>query len=727
VSAQSNGREGLRSGPIEVGFDPSGTVTIGWTEPSWFGPGRLRGPGFEDGVAADVREIADGVVVLRLEARRALSGIATGTFAEPAVCWHFDPGGREAGDAPHGLRSFGFQYTEFAYPISAGADLALWPLLPFRPGVVLPLGLVAPDGRTLLLAPVDHFHEQIVAVPASPEQLGAGLRVGWHGDLDEVPAGFATEFAVIAGTGPRDCLQRWGRRLRERSGVAPAPRDADVLGTRLSYWTDNGSAYWYRTEPGHDPTSGIVATVDELEARGVPIAAVQLDSWWYPHEVVRPFDTDEWIVPPTGMTRWEPRDDVLPHGVTAFREAVGRRPLVAHCRHLSSGSAYLDEFDCWTDADRAHPKDPALYERLLDQAQAWGVQTFEHDWLIECFLGVRGLRAAPDRAAAWQHGIDDALTARGMTAQWCMATPADFAQASALRTVTSIRTSGDHGYLVGPEVLWTWFLRTNVLARALGLWPYKDVFRSAPEHAEREVEVLLAALSAGPVGIGDPLGAADPALIARTARADGVLVRPDVPIAAIDECLASSPVHGDGLLVGSAHTQHRAGRWSYVVALDVGTASVASTVALGSLGADGPDAAEVFVYDWRRATCERMHPDGAIPVELAPLDWDLRVVAPVLAGGIAIVGDPRLHATAGDARLREVVVDGDRVTATVLGAPGESVEITGWSRRALDARTWTPAVGTTEVEAPRADATGTWNCWLTVPATGWLHLDLGLR
>ena len=125
-----------------------------------------------------------------------------------------------------------------------------------------------------------------------------------------------------------------------------------------------------------------MAAVDDLEARGLPVASVQLDSWWYPHEVLRPFDTDEWVVPPSGMVRWEPRGDVLPDGVAELRERLGRRPLVAHCRHVSSQSPYVDEFPMWVDADRAHPQTAELYERLLDQAVAWGVEVFEHDWLI---------------------------------------------------------------------------------------------------------------------------------------------------------------------------------------------------------------------------------------------------------------------------------------------------------------------------------------------------------
>ena len=166
-------------------------------------------------------------------------------------------------------------------------------------------------------------------MPAGKEEADAGLRAGWHGDIDDVEAGFATELAIIAGDGARDCFARWARLLRDASGVAPPARDADVLGTRLSYWTDNGSAYWYRTEPGLDAASTVVAAVDDLEARGIPVGAVQLDSWWYPHEVLRPFDTDEWVVPPSGMVTWEPRADVLPDGIaraarTARAPAAGR-------------------------------------------------------------------------------------------------------------------------------------------------------------------------------------------------------------------------------------------------------------------------------------------------------------------------------------------------------------------------------------------------------------------
>jgi hypothetical protein len=730
----------LVAGPLVARLSTAGALQIGWREtggyaPDWLGPGRLVTPDAAavragasagaltvetDWIAGELRALAgEPVLVLRLEAKAARRGFGSGEFGAPVVAWHFDPYGRDEHGAPEGMRAFGHQYTEFALPVFSDALMSRWRLLPFRPPVVLPLGLVAPDGRTILLAPLQSFHEQVISVPANKEQARAGLRAGWHGDVDEVEAGFATELAIIAGAGARECFAGWARLLRSASGVAAPGRDSDALGTRLSYWTDNGSAYWYRTEPGLDSPSTVVAAVDDLEARGLPIGAVQLDSWWYPHEVLRPFDTDEWVVPPTGMVRWEPRPDVLPDGVRALRERLGRRPLVAHCRHLSSQSTYLDEFAMWVDADRAHPQDGALYERLLDQAVAWGVEVFEHDWLIECFLGVRGLRA-PGRAAQWQEGIDAGLGARNLHAQWCMASPADFAQTSRLRHVTSIRTSGDHGYLVGPEVLWAWFLHTNVMARALGLWPYKDVFHSVASSPTREVEALLSALSAGPVGIGDRIGEADPALVRRTCRADGVLVRPDVPIAALDRAAFDAPVWSGELLVAAAHTQHSAGRWGYVLTCNVASDGErhGAHVALTDLADDRPGTDSVVVYDWRTGRFDVVTRDGGYDVELEPRGWDYRVAVPVLAGGVAVVGDPGLYAAAGDSRVADVAVDGTDVVVTVLGA-GEAVDLAGWSSAPIAARSWSPASGAADLAVARDVAHGSWRLTVAVGESGW--------
>lgn len=679
-------RRSLADGRTVRGVDELGE----WVATMWLGD-RGATPRIDASLAAYVDE---PVLVCSLRAPVGADvGLATGDFATPGVVWPaFDPADRAEGGVPDGAAAFGYQYMEFALPTATDAGFSGWTRWPFRPAVMMPLLCVA-DDAALLIAPIDQFHEQVVAVPADAEHGADGVRCGWHGDLASVPKGFSTELAIVGGSDARDCLDRWAGMLVRRAGTRRLPRGIDALGSHVSYWTDNGAAYWYRTQPHADGTKRsvtetLVDTLADLRSRDVPFRAVQLDSWWYPHRTVRPFDTEEWEVPPTGLDRWEAREDILPDGIAALRDALGDPPLVTHTRHLSSSSPYVERFDCWVDGDYAHPVGDDLYEAYLDQAVAWGVETFEHDWLVECFLGVRGLREVPGRAAEWQQGLDRALARRGMTAQWCMATPADMMATTQLGQVTSIRTSGDHGYLVPPELLWAWFLYTNALVRPLGLWPYKDVFRSDGHGGSTDpgAEAALAALSGGPVGIGDALGGADRDLVLRTARRDGLLVAPDAPVAAIARCFARHGVLHPEPVVGATHTRHDAGTWSYVVTMHCHDASgeLATSVPLDDLGVDAPADAHgdpvprAACLDWRTGAVALVGEDGP-SIHLEAKAWDLRVLAPLLADGrLAVFGDATRYATAGR-QLVSSVRDAAGVVTVHLAGAGEPVTLVGWA------------------------------------------------
>jgi hypothetical protein len=702
-------------------LDADGAVRIGWvasgsdgsqrTGRDWFGPGRAHAP---DGVACTVRTDADHLV-FRIEALRDLDGLATGRFADPAVGWPvFTPADRHADGIDHDARALAFLGCEFALPTRARADLDGWMTLPGRPATAWPLLVRAGDGRTVLLAPLDSFHDQTIGVN------GGTLRCGWHGDLDSVPAGFATEMILLGGSGPRECLDRWARLLLERAGTRRPGRYADALTTRPSYWTDNGAAYWYRTEPGHDAAGSIVAAVQDLRAQGVPLGAVQLDSWFYPHAVLRPFDTDEWEVPPTAMLAWEERTDVFPDGIADLRSRLGDPPLVAHIRHLAAAAPIAGEVPTAIDGDGEHavPTTPAAYERWLDQCLTWGVETFEHDWLVDVFHRNRWLRERPGRARAWQEGIDAAARERGITLQWCMATPADFAQTVTLSQVTSIRTSGDHGYIATAGQLWAWFCTTNALARALGLTPFKDVFRADPEVAGDlgEPEALLSVLSTGPVGLGDRVGRFDPRLAWRCCRADGVLVKPHVPVAATDDSILSvSPSTPPRPLVAECWSDHPAGRWTYLLAMHCrpGEEPVHGQVALGSLGEAAP-AGDSIAWDWRSGTAERVGPAHEWTVTLEHEHWWYRVLAPVLPGGLAVIGDVSKYVPAGDSRI-EVVTEADDAVRIVVKGAGETVTVTGWAERA-------PASGDGDVRWD--SSTGLWTIEVTVPARGWASVAI---
>jgi hypothetical protein len=672
---------------FDISYDADGALRVGWGEADWLGPIRAH---TTDGVVASIEaDQMRPLVTLRLEAARDLSNVANGAFADPTNYWSFATNERAEGGAPAGATGFGFQYCEFAMPTITDASLQGWFLFPLRPSLVFPMMLVAPDLRTLLIAPMNSFHEQVMAVEN-------GLRCGWHGDLDEVSAGFATETALWGAASPRAALDEWASHLRALHGTHRPGRYADDLNRRPSYWTDNGAAYWYKTEPDHDVPATLVAAVDDLRTRGVPFSTVQLDSWFYPHETLRPFDTAEWVVPPSGLMEWDARADILPNGVADLRAQLGDPTLTTHCRHLAAASRYVKEFDCWVDGERAHPKSAALYERWLDQAVQWGVETYEHDWLIECFLGVRGLREAAGRARAWQEGVDAAAGQRGMTLQWCMPSPADLCQTVTLSNVASVRTSGDHGYLVSAGYLWAWFLYVNVFADALGLRPYKDVFHADPddETAHADVESLLAALSTGPVGIGDRIGRTDPVIVRRTCRADGLLVKPDTVVKAIDRGFTRWATRRNTLLTGTATTTHAAGDWIYAVTLNCTDAPATGRVTIADLGVTSD---RVVVWDWRTQTAEVLDRGDGWDLALDSLGWDYRVVAPIM-NGRAVIGDPALYATVGDMRIGAVSADATR--ATVIGA-GERVALV----------TWTEADGVQRRE-------------VDVPRRGWLEVAL---
>lgn len=727
---------------LTIDLAEDGSVRIGHGGGDWFGPGRFRLPDSsghramvaptqavtseDDLGTASMVVVADGDVratvrvcterplaVFRLEARKDLSGLATGAFDQPACAWpELTPADRDVDGTPDGLRSLVYQHCEFALPSTAGPEMDGFFLLPHRPSTGWPLLAIAPDGRCLLLAALDEFHSQTIGLN------GGTLRVGWHGDLDGVPAGFATEFGVFAGDGPRACLDAWGALLLERAGTVRPGRWSDALAAKPSYWTDNGAAYWYRTEPGHDAAGSIVAAVDDLRAQRVPIGAVQLDSWFYPHTELRPFDTEDWIVPPTPMLAWEERDDVLPEGIAALGDRLGDPPLVAHIRHLASAAPIAAETPTFIDGPLAAPATPEAYERWLDQCRTWGVETFEHDWLVEVFFGVRGLRERPGRARAWQEGIDAAARERGITLQWCMGTPADYAQTTTLTQVTSVRTCGDHGYIATPGQLWAWFCVTNALARPLGLAPFKDVFRTDVEVAgdNGEPEALLSALSTGPVGLGDRVGRCDVELAMRTCRADGLLIKPDVPIAAIDRSLAANLAFNDDLLVAECHSTHPAGRWSYVFAAHTSPTdtTIAGDVLFADLGESAP-LGDVVVWDARAKTATPLGSDGRWPVALGREDWASLVLAPVLPGGFAVIGDVSKFVTAGDARI-DVALHDDGARVVVLGA-GERVTITGWSSRA-------PQVIGAAGPIDHDPDTGIWQVPVDVPSRGWASIEL---
>ena len=156
-----------------------------------------------------------------------------------------------------------------------------------------------------------------------------------------MPAGFSTTLGVFSGPTLDPLLRRWGDAVR--AGRPRRPVTDNPLTSHLSYWSDNGAAYWYRTEPGRTNGGSVADAVESLREAGIPIGAVELDSWCYDHEVGRPIAEIGYPeeVPPTGMLTWTPRrgrvrsaGEATSDAIEAFaatpRASAARRPRSPH-------------------------------------------------------------------------------------------------------------------------------------------------------------------------------------------------------------------------------------------------------------------------------------------------------------------------------------------------------------------------------------------------------------
>jgi hypothetical protein len=307
------------------------------------------------------------------------------------------------------------------------------------------------------------------------------------------------------------------------------------------------------------------------------------------------------------------------------------------------------------------------------------------------------LRNHVTHAEQWMSHINDAAADRGRTVQLCMAGAAHLMDAVDRDAVTTARTSIDYRRDLSKESYWPQFHTVNMLAAALGVWPFKDNFQS--DESAGEAEALISSLSAGMVGAGDRLGAAKKAILLRTCRADGLLLKPDRPATPIDAMFLP---HARPFLTAAHSDRAGLGRWRYLAAyhlarqhpqrspLDVlwgylsyGGRYVGSMfvfpdrvtnwhVNLGrDLGVDG----SVALYNWRTGEARTAAGSFEIPPIADLYDYAYFVLAPLLDNGLALIGETRKHVTLADRRFTTITAEPDMIRVALAGAPGEVVTL----------------------------------------------------
>lgn len=467
-----------------------------------------------------------------------------------------------------------------------------------------------------------------------------------------LPAGFTHRTILTIENGINQAFETWGNALTGLSGKVRPANDSTVELNKLGYWTDNGAAYYYSYVSSLGYTGTLLAVRDQFATNGFPLGYLQLDSWWYPKGVADTWQGDS-LNSRGGINLYQADSTLFPGGLAGFQQQLGL-PLITHCRWIDGASPYRSQYAMSANVI----VDDAYWSNRMAYLSAGGVITFEHDWLDVNALPLLNLNDPP----AFMNDMADSAAAYGINMQYCMALPRHFLQGSLYDNLVTMRVSGDR-FEIGK---WNKFLYTSQLAGAVGCWPWTDVYYSSESR-----NLLLSTLSAGPVGVGDALGAINVINLAKSVRPDGVIVKPDVALTPIDQSYVNDAKGLNAPMVAATHVDHGNSRAAYVFAYARTATATNSSFVPGQLGISG----SAYVYDYFNHT-------GAIVTAGSTYNFSTSVagndsggsyfvVVPVGPSGIAFLGDTNKFVTLGKKRI-STVADAGVLKVTVSFATGET-------------------------------------------------------
>jgi hypothetical protein len=516
--------------------------------------------------------------------------------------------------------------------------------------------------NAMVMSPADHY--LVADMKAGMGGIQAG---GLDGKITALPKGFEHGTLLVLGKGITQTLDLWGQALQALNGKQPVANDADVVLNKFGYWTDHFAYYYYRFDKKLGYEGTLLAVRDAYEKLGVPIAYMQLDSWWYPKgQGFSPRGE-----PVNGETIYRADKTIFPQGLKAFHQKMGL-PFVVHARWIAPSSPYRHEYKM----SRNVILSPKYWRSTAKYLKNGGVTVYEQDWLNDNARPAINLTDPRQFLGNMAH----AMAQQGLAIQYCMPLPGYYLASTRYQNVETIRVSDD-GF---SRRLWDYFLYDAALAHAVGLWPWSDVYFS-----KGTPEVILDTLSGGPVGVGDPINGIDAANVKATMRGDSVLLKPDVPVRPIDAMYLSDAANLDAPMVAATHS----GDEVEVFAYPRGKTETRAMVSLKEIGIAGP----AYVWDWVRHTGRVIPAGGSFPM-LFENGWAYDVVAPVRKDGVALLGETSKIVPLAAKRFSAVAYTGN-THVTVTYAEGENkVTLSGYAKVLPEVRAERGSVGAVQYD-----------------------------
>eukprot|EP00038_Savillea_parva_P010740 m.192438 g.192438 ORF g.192438 m.192438 type:complete len:897 (-) comp18641_c0_seq1:102-2792(-) len=432
-----------------------------------------------------------------------------------------------------------------------------------------PVMLTAPDRTTVVVGPVNDtlnmVYTHVGSGGSGNGNNGNGLAFGPSGMLTSVPQGRAFQIMMVAGLGPTTALRSYGQLhvMASTGGLSTPPlKLPDPFVEAVSAFTDNGAYYYWNADgvkvlPA--PNTVLPTWIKALRRDGVSTRGLQLDGWWM------------------NQTTLAPNNDLFNTTWQAFRSAIGAEtPLMLY------KAFFAPTYDLFATFQKVQsPKGPwypaavdalPFFRALFAQGRELGMMAYETDFMSDHWLPTPALSGTVDGLQTYLHGLGQAGVDLGIPMQWCMPTAGIAMFAARLPAVTNLRVSVDYACEGPADLNVTWPANFaigigSLLFDAVGVVPSKDVLQTTASqpgmipvcgsaHAQPNVELdlVLAVLSTGPVGLGDGLGETNVSLAMRCCRADGVILKPSTPLAAVDSMFvptADSNNHVGFLPMGS--------------------------------------------------------------------------------------------------------------------------------------------------------------------------------
>jgi len=493
-------------------------------------------------------------------------------------------------------------------------------------------------GNTFVLSPASDF-----MVASTKQGTGGSISSGISSQITSLPAGFSHQTLLVMGKGINSTYETWGQAMTKLQAKVRPANDADPSLKYLGYWTDHGAAYYYKfdsTKGSYEQT--LLAVRDHFAQQGLKLGYMQLDSWFYPKGAMA-----DWQDKSGGIYEYVAASALFLDGLKSFQRQLGV-PLITHARWIDPSSPYHQTY-------KMSGKviiDPLYWSNIGSYLHDAGGNVYEQDWLAtetQANFNLTDPKAFMDDMAA-------GMSAQGLNMQYCMPLPRHYLQSSLYSNITTIRTSND----IFQQSNWDQFLYGSQLAGALGVWPWSDVFMSTQNN-----NLLFSTLSAGPVGVGDPIGALNANNLLLAVRVDGIIVKPDMPLVPLDQTIINDSAGLTHPMVASTSTNFGAITAHYVAGYNR-TSDLKLAFSPSALRMTQP----AYIYNYFTKAGKIVPPQDTFSDTIAN-GIAYYIVMPVGPSGMAFLGDTGHYVSLGQKRIT-ALTDNGTITASIAFASAES-------------------------------------------------------